>query len=272
LHKRIYIFIFVAVIEKVSPLKIALMDNKYFTNRKSIRQFSTQEVADELIQEIVDLAIKAPTTGNMQLYSVIATREESNRRELAKLHFNQPAAANAPVLLTVCADVYRFERWCENSNAKLGFGNLQGMLYAFFDAVIFAQQIVTIAEMKGLGTCYLGTAVFNAPQIADMLKLPAKTVPVVCLAIGYPAESGTDTERLSGKDILSFEQYPTLSDEQIKEVYLVKDEYPANKEYVLQNGKENIAQVFTDVRYPEGMNTEFSKVLSDFLRKQGFDI
>jgi hypothetical protein len=40
----------------------------------------------------------------------------------------------------------------------------------------------------------------------------------------------------------------------------------------LQNGKENIAQVFTDVRYPEGMNTEFSKVLSDFLRKQGFDI
>lgn len=245
----------------------------YFLTRHTVRSFSTKDVPDTLIADIVDRAVHAPTTGNMQLYSVVAVREAEKRKELAALHFNQPAASGAPVLLTVCADLYKFTRWCEVSGADHGFDNLQGMMYAFLDAVIFAQQIVTIAEQEGLGTCYLGTVTFNAEKIASLLGLPRYTVPVAAIAVGYPSEEKpVETERIGHEGVLHFEEYPDLTDDDIRRIFSVKDNYPANAAYVAEHGKENIAQVFTDVRYPRAMNEEFSAPLLDFIRAQGFRI
>ena len=245
------------------------MDN-YFLNRHTCRTFSEKKVPDSLLSSIVDAAVHAPTTGNMQLYSVIATREPEMRRKLSSLHFNQPAAINAPLILTICADLNKFCHWCDISDADHGFDNYQGMTYALLDAVIFAQQIVTIAEMDGLGTCYLGTATFNAPEIANLLKLPKRVIPICALAIGYPSGDSDITERIGSRGILHFETYPELSDEDIKKIYAVKDNYPANAGYAKEHGKRNIAQVFTDVRYSREMNENFSTPFVDFLHKQGF--
>lgn len=245
------------------------MNKDYFASRRTVRKFSDRPVSDELLKKIVDKAVKAPTTGNMQLYSVIATRQDDKRRELAALHFNQPAAANAPVLLTICADHYRFNRWCEESGAPTDcFDNLQGILYGVLDAVIFAQQIVSVAENEGLGTCYLGTVTFNAAKIAELLKLPSHTIPVCALAVGYPDGPAEETERIGSEGVLHIEEYPEETPERIKKVYAVKDNYPANKGYVAEHKKESLAQVFTDVRYPKGMNEEFSGTFLDFIRRQ----
>lgn len=247
------------------------MKPDYFSNRHTIRKFDNRKVDMALLESIIDKAVHAPTTGNMQLYSAIATHDPEEKKKLAELHFNQPAATGAPLILTVCADLGRFSRWCRISGAKPGFGNFQGMMYAFLDAIIFAQQIVTIAENEGLGTCYLGTVTFNAEAIANMLDLPEMTVPVVALAIGYPAETGDNTERIGASGILYDGKYPDFSDQDIKEIYRVKDEFPANAGYAAEHGKPNIASVFTDVRYPEAMNSEFSAPFVEFLKKKGFN-
>ena len=49
---------------------------KYFKNRRTIRKYSSREVSDELLQNIIEQASHAPTTGNMQLYSVVVTRSK----------------------------------------------------------------------------------------------------------------------------------------------------------------------------------------------------
>ena len=54
------------------------MDN-YFVNRKTIRLFSDEKVGDELVHSLLGIASHAPTTGNMQLYSVVATRDEEKK-------------------------------------------------------------------------------------------------------------------------------------------------------------------------------------------------
>ena len=54
------------------------MDN-YFVNRKTIRSFSDEKVGDELVHSLLGIASHAPTTGNMQLYSVVATRDEEKK-------------------------------------------------------------------------------------------------------------------------------------------------------------------------------------------------
>lgn len=245
------------------------MKKTYFSERRTIRKFADKNVSEELLKEILEKAMKAPTTGNMQLYSVVVTQEEERRKKLAPLHFSQPASTGAPVILTVCADLYRFTRWCEASKADVGFDNFLSFTSAFADAMIYAQQIVTIAEQEGLGTCYLGTVTYNAPEIAELLELPELTVPVACLAIGWPEEEGEVTERLELGSVVHYEKYHKPSDGEIIDIFKVKEDYAPNKVFVKENNKENLAQVFAEVRYPRQMNEDFSAKFIEFLKKQG---
>lgn len=242
----------------------------YFTERRSVRRFQDKHIDSQLLRSIVAQAVKAPTTGNMQLYSIIASRKGESRKPLEALHFNQPAATGADVLLTVCADFGRFTRWCEVSDAVPGYDNFLSLTSAMADALIVAQQIVTVAEMNGLGTCYLGTVTYNAAEIAEALHLPRLAMPVACVAVGYPDGDGEETERLDVDAVLYEERYPELADDDIRRMYRPKDDYPANRKFVEENGKQTLAQVFTDVRYTREMNEQMSRRLMDFLRVQGF--
>lgn len=245
------------------------MEKTYFSRRRSVRKFSGKPVDEELINGILEQAMKAPTTGNMQLYSVVVSRSEEGRKRLAPLHFSQPAATGAPVLLTVCADITRFTRWCELNRADAGFDNFLSFMSAFADSIIFAQQIVTIAESEGLGTCYLGTVTYNAPEISRLLNLPELVFPVACIALGWPEGEGEETERLPLECIMHEESYRMPSDDELIELYKAKDDFPPNGKFVMENGKENLAQVFAEVRYPRAMNEEFSKKITDYLVSKG---
>ena len=236
------------------------MDLEYFKNRRSVRSFQKREISDELLKEIISKAIKAPTCGKMQLYSIIISRDAARRKELAALHYNQPAS-QAPVILTICADFARFTRWCELRGADAAYDNFLSFTSAFADAMILAQQITTIAEMEGLGTCYLGTVIYNAPEIAELLKCPEMVMPVASLAIGYADGEGVETERLPLEAVVCEEEYRSDSDEEILNLFKSKEEYPANKGYVEESGKDNLAQVFAEIRYPRGLNEEVSKKL-----------
>ncbi len=244
--------------------------DKYFSSRATVRDFRNEDVPLSLIESILEAAMRAPTCGNMQLYSVIVTREPEARRALAETHFNQPAAIGAPVILTICADFNRFSRWCRLSDAKPGYDNFLSFLTATTDAVILAQQITTIAEMEGLGTCWLGTVTYNAARISELLSLPDLVVPVAALAIGWPASTPERCERLPLEACMHLERYRDDSDAKVMELFKAKDEFGPNARFVAENGKTSLAQVFTDVRYPEAMNVEVSKALLDLLRDKKF--
>ena len=170
--------------------------DNYWENRRTIRRYADRDVPSELLDGLLLKASHAPTTGNMQLYSVIVTRDEDARQKLAPLHFNQPQVVSAPVVLTFCADFHRMSRWCEERAAEPCYDNLQSFVAAFIDTVAFAQQFNTLAELSGLGCCWLGTTTYNARQIAEVLELPELVVPVITLTVGYPAEDGVDVGRL----------------------------------------------------------------------------
>ncbi len=243
---------------------------EYFKSRKSVRKFSNREIEPQLINDILEAAVKAPTCGNMQLYTVVVSRTPEEIAVMAPLHFNQPASTGAKAILTVCADFNRFTRWCKLRDADAAYDNFLSFTSAMTDAVILAQQIVTIAEMKGLGTCYLGTVTYNAPQISELLGLPELVVPVAALAIGWPDEEGVETERLPLEAVVHEGRYREFSDDEILELFKVKEDYPANAGFAEENGKQNLAQVFAEVRYPRGLNESVSQTLTDFLKKQGF--
>lgn len=246
------------------------MDTTYFRQRRTIRKFKADEVSPRMIKEIVELAMRAPTCGNMQLYSVIETRRGPLREKINTTHFNQPAAAGADVILTICADFNRFTRWCRLRNADAAYGNFLSFETAMTDAIILAQQITTIAEQSGLGCCWLGTVSYNAAKTAEILRLPELVFPVASLALGWPDESPAQCDRLGVDAILFDGTYPELTDEEILSIYKEKEEDPMNAGFAAENGKENLAQVFAEVRYPRSVNEPVSAALASLLKRQGF--
>lgn len=246
------------------------MDENYFLTRRSCRHFKTEKVQDNLLNTILYKAMKAPTYGTMQLYSVVVTREEDRKNKLASYHYNQPAAVTAPLLLTICADFNRFTQWCKINHADAGFNNFHSFIAALTDAVIYAQQIVTVAEMEGLATCYLGTVIYNAKEISGFLKLPELVMPVASLAIGFPMKEEENTYRLPLEAIVHEEIYRSDNNEKIVEFYKVHDKNPDNERFLKENGKENLAKVFAEIRYPRNLNEEISKSFEELLRKKGF--
>ena len=246
------------------------MEKEYFSGRTSVRDYEKRHIPESLLDDILERAMRAPTCGNMQLYSVVVTRDPERLQRLAKEHFNQPAATGADVILTVCADFNRFTQWCEASGAKPGYDNFHSFIMALTDAVIYTQQVVTIAEMEGLGTCYLGTVNYNARQISDLLELPELVVPVASISLGYPATTPAQCERLPLEAIKHDETYRKDSRQEIVDLYKAKDDFPDNRKFVEENGKTSLAQVFTDIRYPESVNTAVSESFMSVLKEKGF--
>ncbi len=246
------------------------MSKDYFSERVSVRNYTDREIPQDLIREIIEKAMRAPTCGNMQLYSVIVTRDNEMKKQLVPLHFNQPAAAGASVILTICADFNRFTRWCRLSGAKPGYDNFHSFIMAMTDAVIFAQQIVTVAEMEGLGSCYLGTVNYTAREVSDLLKLPELVVPVASVSLGYPAGDAQRCERLPVEAVMHLEKYREDSDEEIMELFRVKDEDETNRKFVEENQKKSLAEIFTDIRYPESVNLQVSESFMKLMEEKGF--
>ena len=246
------------------------MISKYFFNRVSVRNFQNEEIPNEFLNEILETAMRAPTCGNMQLYSVIVTRDKELKKKLSELHFNQPAASTANVILTFCADFKRFTRWCEINNASPGYANFHSFITAMTDAVIYAQQVVTIAEMEGFSTCYLGTVNYNAKEISELLKLPDLVIPVASIGIGVSQKDEQQVERLPLKSILHLEEYRNDSDDEIISLFRNKDNFEENIKFVKENNKDNLAQVYTDIRYPKELNEKVSESFMNLLKEKNF--
>lgn len=239
-------------------------------NHVTIRKFKNKPISQELLESIIYSGSRASTTGNMQLYSVVATQEASEREKLAPMHFNQPVAKNAPVLLTFVADYNRFIRWCNVSDAVHGYDNLLSFTTAAIDALLVAQNVCVAAENNGLGICYLGTTTYNAKGIIELLKLPKLTFPITTVALGYPDGMPELTDRIPLKGIIHKEKYTDYSDENIKDLYAFKEQLESSKQFVKENNKKTLAQVFTDVRYKKADNEFFSEKMLEVLKEQGF--
>ncbi|MDL2265074.1 nitroreductase family protein [Parabacteroides sp. OttesenSCG-928-G07] len=240
-------------------------------NRRSIRKYTDQDIPESLLNELFEVAARASNTGNMQLYSVVVTRDQQSKEKQAPLHFNQKMVTEAPVLLTFCADANRFVKWAEARDAVPGFDNLQTFIAATIDAMLFAQAFCDAAEANDLGICYLGTTAYNADKIIDALNLPELVVPIVSVTVGYPADPLPEqVERLPLAAVVHREKYTDFTPESIDALYKAKEELPVNIQYTKENNKATLAQVFTDIRYTKKNNEYFSEVFMQVLKAQGF--
>ena len=239
-------------------------------HRTSIRKYSSKEVPSQLITALLENAERTPTMGNLQLYSVIITRDKAIKKLLSPPHFNQPMVQNAPVVLTFCADYRRTSLWATQRQAQPGYNNFLSFLNAATDALLYCQTFCNIAEEAGLGTCFLGTTIYSPQPIIDILKLPQLVFPVATITLGWPDEAPALTDRLPIESIIHEETYRDYTPELINKFYAPKEALPENQHFVEINNKQTLAQVITDIRYTREANEAMSKGLLEALYHQGF--
>lgn len=243
---------------------------KTLLEHRSIRKFKKQTIEDDILNQIINAGFRASTTGNMQVYSIIITKDEKRKEELCKFHFGQTMVKEAPVVLTFCADFNRFNKWCEQRNAEPGYDNFLSFITASIDALLAAQNIAIAAEDFGLGICYLGTTIYMADKIIEFLECPKGVVPITTLVIGYPDETPELVDRLPFEGIVHNEKYTDYDKETIDKIYKEKEELPLTKKLIEENQMDNLAQIFALKRYTKKDNVHFSNTFLQTIENMRF--
>ncbi len=243
---------------------------KHILTRRTIRKYADRAVSEELLNRLLTEAARTQTMGNLQLYSVVVTRDAAMKERLAPAHFNQPMVKEAPVVLTICADFNRTSVWARNRKAEPGYNNFLSFINAATDALLYTQTLCNLMDEEGLGYCYLGTTVYMPQMIIDTLQLPQLTMPVATLTVGWPAEEPPLSDRLPMASFVHNETYRDYTPEAIDTYYHEKEELPENRHFCEINQKETLAQIFTDIRYTRKDNETMSEGLLQALRHQGF--
>ena len=247
-------------------------------NHKSVRKYKKDQISDETLQRILNAATRASSSGNMQSYSIIVTKNDELKRQLFEPHFQQKMVLEAPVLLTFCADFHRMRRWLELSEAPANFDNFMSFMIASIDAILASQNAALAAEAEGLGICYMGTTLASCLEISRILNCPENVVPVVGFSLGYPDERTPLRDRLPLTGIIHEETYHRYTDQEIKDIYQEKEisgmkrykEITELEKLISENNIENLAQVYTKAKYTKESHIEYSKTVMKCLQKQNF--
>jgi len=186
---------------------------------RSIRRYRPDPVPDDVLHRVLEAGVRASSSGNMQAYSIVVTRDRALRERLHAPHMAQDMVLEAPVLVTFCADFHRMRRWLALSDAEDGFDDFFAFMVAAIDAVLVSQNVALAAEAEGLGICYLGSTLANCDEIGRLLELPRGVVPVTGFVMGTPAEDPPRRDRLPLDGLVHVETYQQPDDDAIRATY-----------------------------------------------------
>jgi len=240
-------------------------------NRCSLRKYDKKMVSDEHLDLILEMAMRAPTAGNMMPYSIIVIKDEQMKKKLSHTCDEQSFIENASVLLVFVADYQKWfdfyrinevEKFCEDTSRSYKGPSEASLFLALEDALIAAQNAVIASESLGIGSCYIGDIMENYEQHQLILNLPKYAYPVAMLTLGYFPENHQKTlrPRFLKKHIVFNETYQSLDDENIKEMYQhLETRFSKDNPYQAKN--------YAQLHYAFKTNSEFSNEMTRSIRE-----
>lgn len=177
-------------------------------HHRTIRKFTAQKIAPEIIDQLVAVAQHTATSNYAQSYSIISVTDEKKKQAVAKIG-QQPYIAEADHLFIMLADQARNAKIVAEQDAPTEiFSSFDKFFIGATDAILAAQNIVVAAESLGLGAVILGSILNQVDELAALLELPPLVVPVLGVALGYPDQEPQMKPRLP-EHLMHFENtYP----------------------------------------------------------------
>lgn len=245
-------------------------------SRKSVRAYEKRAVEPDVRAAILKATLRAPTAGNMMLYSIIDVTDQRLKDRLAVTCDNQPFIARAPMVWLFLAD---YQRWydyfrisdvasiCQQKDEPMRAPKEGDLFLACCDALIAAQNAVIAAESFGIGSCYIGDVIEQYEEHKKLLNLPQYVFPICMLVFGYPTQQQKDRElpsRFDEKFILFENGYRQLEPAEFDEMFAERERrMPRGK---AMQGIDNYGQAMYQRKFSSGFSVEMSRSAREWLQ------
>jgi len=166
--------------------------------RRSVRSYEKKDVPNELIGQMLEAAVRAPSAGNIQPWEFIVVKDIEKKRELYEAALKQRNVKEAPVVIVICA----YPGKCTER-----YGERGKSLYCIQDTAAAMENMLLTAHSLGLGACWVGA--FEENKIRNILNIPQKLKPVALITVGFPREhvEPTKTTRIPFENITYIDKY-----------------------------------------------------------------
>jgi len=154
-------------------------------NHRTVRSYLPDAVEAEAVSCAIAAAQSAPSSSNLQLWSVITVTDPARKARLADLCNNQKHIYAAPLLMVWVVDLARLRRITEiEAHSADGLEYLELFLTGSVDVTLAAQNAVVTLESLGYGTCYIGSMRSNPLEVSAELGLPPGMFAIFGLTVG----------------------------------------------------------------------------------------
>ena len=193
--------------------------------RKSVRKYKENVVIPhEDLQTLLQKAITAPSSSNMQPWRFIVIEEQQVKKELRPIANNQEQVETSSAIIAVLGDLemYKNTEKIYNTNFEKGYmsreianfmiesslslyGNLPEEVMkniVHFDAGLISMQIMLLAKDMGYDTVPMGG--FDKVKFAEKFNLPQNEIPILLIAIGEAAAPAYGSSRLPLEQIVRY--------------------------------------------------------------------
>ena len=144
--------------------------------RRSVRVYRQQEVGDDLVRDLLEAAMAAPSAVAKDPWSFVVVRSREMLAKIAAGLPNGKMLPDAAVGIVVCGDLRR--------------AHDRQLSYLLQDCSAAIENLLLAASALGLGACWLGVhpREDRVKHIRGLLNIPDPVTPIATLAIGWPAE------------------------------------------------------------------------------------
>ncbi len=171
-------------------------------NRRSIRNFTNQEISEEILRELLEAVRWSPSWANTQCWELIVVREQANKEKLAELLAERnpgtKAVVQAPLVLVFCGKK-------GVSGYKKGVSLTNKGDWFMFDVGVACQNFCLAAHDLGLGTVQIGN--YDHQSVDKFLNLAGDVESVAIIPIGYPAKESIAPSRKEIENFVFLESY-----------------------------------------------------------------
>jgi nitroreductase len=199
--------------------------------RRSIKTFKPDAIAPDLLKQLVELTVAAPSSYNIQAWRIILVQDEAKKAALAEASWNQAQVVQAPVTFVFATDLSVgtgdltpiYEKGIETgawSEATVNYFKTaipqfystigdQAREYGIKDALIAATHLMLAAESLGLSTCPMNGWIEDKVKAVVGLEGKPEMAIALLVPVGYAAEPRKNPGRLPLSYNVFQDQYGT---------------------------------------------------------------
>ncbi|MEM3437083.1 MAG: nitroreductase family protein [Nitrososphaerales archaeon] len=196
----------------------------FIKSRRSIRKLKSEFIPRNIIEEILDVAISAPSAHNAQPWRFIIIDDNKVKIKLADsmaqvwqedllkdglskieieklIEVSKQRIINSSILIIPCLTMEDMNKYPDERRKNAEY------LMAVQSVSAAIQNLLLAIHAKGLGACWRCAPLFCIDTVRKVLKIPNSFDPQALIEIGYPLEQPKMPPRKPLKSVISYNKW-----------------------------------------------------------------